>query len=74
MKEIRESGTVKRGCNWLYFKQELWISLPVQFAMDPASSSLLLSRQEKALQMLMTRIKDHPITQLIKSMVIFDCS
>ncbi len=52
--------------NCLYFKQELWISLPVQFAIDPASSSLLLSRQEKALQMLTTRIKDHNSTQLKK--------
>lgn len=48
---------VKRGSNCLYFKQELWISLPEQFAIDPASSSLLLSRQEKALQTLKARSK-----------------
>lgn len=76
MKEMWKNWTMKRGCNCSHFKQELWISLPVQFAVDPASSSLLLSRQEKALQMLMTRIKDHHITQLIKPMdsVVVDCS
>lgn len=48
----------------MYFKQKLWISLPVQFAVDPAFSPL----QEKVLQMLVTRIKDHHhITQLIKT-------
>lgn len=63
MREKTENWTVEWGCNCLYSKQELWISLPVQFA-----SRILLCRQEKALQMLMTRIKDHHIMPLIKPM------
>lgn len=55
----------------MYFKQKLWISLPWQFAVDQAFSSL----QEKVPQTLMTRIKDH-FQKLIKLMdsEVVECS